>query len=236
MSTASDTLRIPARASRTRMSSRVLAGNNVGYLRQLRVSYIRQLRVGGIGEPQAVRRGEFPGHAADGQRIAAVRGHRDVQHMVGEPGVRHEVSTKRGVRRQHQDAGVILPDAELGRRADHPLRHPPVGLLRRDLEAPGQRRAGQRQRDLVADVEIDRATDHVVRLTVTGGDLAVPHRLLEPGQLLDPSDLGHDNAGDVVPDLVHSLHFQAGRGEPPGNLSRLGARPVTIQPGFSEQP
>ena len=47
---------------------------------------------------------------------------------------------------QHEDAGVVVADAELAGRADHPVGHVAVGLARGDREAAGQHRAGQRRR------------------------------------------------------------------------------------------
>ena len=65
---------------------------------------------------------------------------------------------------QHQDARVVVADAELADRADHAVGDVAVGLARGDREAAGQHRAGQRDDDEVADGEVVRAADDAARL------------------------------------------------------------------------
>ena len=192
-----------------------------------------QVSLGRVGKTHPVGRGQFPGHAADRERVAPVRGDRDVEHVVVEPGVRHEVPAQRGVRRQHQDAGMIVTEAELGGGADHPLRDVPVGLPGADLEPAGQPGPGQGQRHPVPGAEVDRPADDPARLAAAGVHLAVPDGLLEAGEFLDPGDLGDHDALDVVPDLLDRLDLQARRGEAAGHLRRIGTR---IHASRLEQP
>src|SRR5580692_7285391 len=126
-----------------------------------------------------------------------------------------------GVSRQHQDPRVVIADGQLRRRADHPLGHPAVGLARGDLEAAGQHRAGHGQRHQVAHREVAGAADHVL-LAGAGVHPAVPNWLLELGELLDLGHLADDHAGDLLPDRLDGLHFQARRGQPARDLGGLG--------------
>ena len=205
---------------------------------------IRQGGLGGIAERHAERAGELARDAAHRHGVAAVGRHRDLEHLVAQVRVGHEIRAQRRVGGQHQDAGVIVADGQFAGRADHSLGNVAVGLARADLEPAGQHRAGQRQRHPVADGEVDRAADHAGRLlrrpgqlAVGDGDAAVPDRLLQvlgSGQLLDEEHLGDHHATDVVPDRLHRLDLEAGRGQPPrdlGGIDGLGQRRVLAQPG-----
>ena len=130
---------------------------------------------------QRLRR--LAGQAADRQAVAAVRGDGDVEHVVAQLQQRRAASATRLEIRlgKHQDAGVVVAEAELARRADHPVGDVAVGLARGDREAAGQHGAGQRDHDDVADREVVRAADDaagtravVVRTDV---DLAPADRL-----------------------------------------------------------
>ena len=113
-----------------------------------------------------VERGRgLAGQAADRQAVAAVGGHRDVEHRVAQ--AEHVERVVAGLRRvggQHEDAVVLVADAELAGRADHPVGDVAVGLARADREAAGQHGAGQRDHDQVADGEVARAADDAARL------------------------------------------------------------------------
>ena len=215
-----------------------VAGGRVGDARRVHVGRHRldvggQVLAGRVGVGHLERRGQLAGHPAHRQRVPQVRGHRDVEHVIGQPGVAGEILAQRGIGREHQDAGVVVPDGQLGGGADHALRHPAVGLFRADLEAAGQHRTGNRERHPVPGREVGRAADHVA-LGGAGGHVAVPDRLAEPGQLLDRGDLRHHDTADVVTDGLDGLHLQARGGQPPGHLrgrNRLVNRGVLAQPG-----
>ena len=70
-----------------------------------------------------------------------------------------------GVGRQHDDAVVVVADAELAAGADHPGRDVAVGLARRDLEPARQHAARQHDDDQVAGLEVVRAADDALRLS-----------------------------------------------------------------------
>ena len=103
------------------------------------------------------------GDAADGQRVAAVGGDVDLDHVVAQAEQVDRVRADLGVAvrapGEHQDAVVVVADAELAGGADHAVGDVAVGLARGDREAAGQHRAGQRDDDLVADGEVVRTAD-----------------------------------------------------------------------------
>ena len=119
-----------------------------------------------------------------------------------------------GRRVEHDDAGVVVADAELAGRADHAVRVVPVRLAGADVEPARQHAAGQDHRDQVADDEVGRAADDLLRLAGAVGpadvDRAEPDRLLEPGQLLDgrhPAD--HEGALHRGALVHNGLHLDA---------------------------
>ena len=178
----------------------------------------RDLQQRRIAEGHVQRVRQLAREAADRQRVAAVRGRGQLDHGVVEAEQLGRVVTRaRGARGQHEDAGVVLAEAELAGRADHAVADAAVGLAGRDGEAAGQDRARQRDDDQVALGEVARAADDaagpdavralvlelavfvVLVFVVAGGfggllglfadvDAAEPDRLLELGQLFD---VGH---------------------------------------------
>ena len=202
---------------------------------------VRQVRLGRVGEGHTERAGQLAREPAHGHGVAAVGCHRDLEHLVTQPRVGHEVRAQRGVGGQHEDAGVVIAERQLAGRADHPLGDVAVGLARADLEPAGQHRAGQRERDPVADGEVSRAADHpgrfvrqALQLALGDGDPAVPDRLLQAGELLDRQHLGDHHAPDVMPGGFDRFDLEPGGGQPPGNLGRVdrfGQGHVLAQPG-----
>ena len=142
-------------------------------------------RAAGVGERQVEGGGQLPGQPADGQRVAAVRGDRQLDDGVVGADHRPGVGAGRtAIRADHQDAVVLRADAQFPVGADHPVRDPAVGLAGRDRETAGQHGARQRHDDRVADDEIRCAADDPARLVgavraVAGADVdrAEPDRL-----------------------------------------------------------
>ena len=126
--------------------------------------------VGGVGETGTGGVGVLAGHTAHGETVAAVRGHVDLQDLlpqaedadrVGSGGWRFLalVAVLGQPLLEHDDAGVVLPDAELTGRADHAVGDMAVGLARGDAEVTGKDGAGQADHDVVTDVEVVGAAD-----------------------------------------------------------------------------
>ena len=191
------------------------------------------------------------GDAAQAEAVAAVGGDVDLDDLVLEAEQRDRVVA--GLERaedllvalepllQHDDAVVVLAEAELAGGADHPVADVAVGLARRDGEAAGQHRAGQDDDDEVADGEVEGAADDALRGAVgqplavladvdlaPADGLAVLLRLLD--QLQHPAD--DERAGDVA--AVQPLLLQADPDEAGGDVA--AGRPrrhvdVVAQPG-----
>ena len=102
---------------------------------------------------------------------------------------------------QHDDAVVVVAEAELAGRADHAVGDVAVGLARRDREPAGQHRAGQRDDDEVADGEVVRAADD---------PLGVPSVSLWP---CSPTSTWHQRIGLAV--LLRLLHRARAPGRRP---------------------
>ncbi len=83
---------------------------------------------------------------------------------------------------------MVGAQVEFGRRADHAVGGAAVGLARGDREVAGQRGAGQRHHDQVADGEVRCPADDVTRLGFADVDLDGPDGLLELGEFLDLDD------------------------------------------------
>ncbi|MCB5293643.1 hypothetical protein BJQ90_03098 [Arthrobacter sp. SO3] len=111
----------------------------------------------------------FAGHPADGERIAAVRGDVDFGGLVVEIQELHGVGADSRVQPdpgQHQDAVVVLADAELTHGGDHPGGQVAVGFPRGNVEVAGQHGAGKGDHHLVAFHEVVGAADDALD---TGG-------------------------------------------------------------------
>lgn len=120
------------------------------------------------------------GQAPHRQCMAQVGGHVDVEDLVGNAEQRHRVGAETGPgrlrRREHDDAGAVLADAQLVGGADHAVAHVPVGPAGADPETAGQHRAGQRDDDVVALGEVAGAADDAAGVLDLGVDLGVVER------------------------------------------------------------
>ena len=172
--------------------------------------------------------GVFAGRAADGERVAAVRGHIDFGCLVVETQQVHGVRADFRVEPdpgQDQDAVVVLADAQFADGGDHAGGEVAVGLPRGDAEVARQHRAGKGDHHFVALHEVVGAADDPLHaggvdalagegLRLAFGDnadlapvdgLAVGLRFLD-----DAQDLAHhDRALQGVRGAVDGLFFKA---------------------------
>ena len=145
--------------------------------------------IGGVDEVQVVGARDLTRHAAHRQAVAAVRCDRQVEHHVVEP----ETSTPASPGSAVPGGNTMMPEwsepkPEFGRRADHAVGGPAVGLARRDVKSPGSAVPRQSHHHQIADGEIRCPTDDVAWLPLADVDLAGPDGLLELGEFLDLGD------------------------------------------------
>ncbi|RAO53124.1 hypothetical protein PSN01_03942 [Micromonospora saelicesensis] len=176
----------------------------------------RGRRQGRVAQRHVERVRQLPGQAAQAQRVPPVRGDLQIEDDVVEADHRTRVVARLGrhVRPQHDDAGVVVAQAQFLGRADHARRVVPVRLAGADGEAAGQHAAGQDHHDPVTRGEVTGTADDLLRLAgAVGGthvDPAEPDRLLEAGELLDLADLTDDQlAGDGLGQVHHGLDLDA---------------------------
>src|SRR5699024_10840261 len=123
------------------------------------------LREAGVGESRTGGVRVLPGYPAHGEAVATVRGDVDLEH----PGAQTEQVDRIGARggdvgtgqelAQHYDPGVILPEAQFCRGADHAVGGVTVGGSGGDVEVLGQGGAGQGHDHLIAHGEVVGTAD-----------------------------------------------------------------------------
>ncbi len=190
-----------------------------------------------VGEAHVNGLGRLPGQPTDGQAVSAIRGHRDVQHVV--PEMQHGSGVLPGLEiglAQHDDPGVVLAEPEFFGRTDHAVRHVPVRPAGRDGGPSGKHRTRQRHHDDVAVLEVVRAADDSARFGLpdvhgTPADLLAVRVLFHLVRQHGPD---HHRAGDVGAGRFDRLHLQPGSNQaigqlPAGQLLRQGG--VLAQPG-----
>ena len=185
------------------------------------VRRVRHGTVDGVGERDALGLGGLAGQTAQGHAVAAVGGDVDVEHRVAQE--QHGCGVLSGLELggvvQDDDAVVVVPEAELAGRADHPVGHVPVGLAGSDAEVAGQHGTGQGHDHEVAGAEVVGAADDPAggRLGRGGGLVpvadvdAAPVDGLAVGVLLGldrqhPPD--HHRPGDVGAGLLDGLDLE----------------------------
>ena len=123
---------------------------------------------------------ELAGEAPHREAVAPVGGHVGLDGLLGEAEQGDGVVS--GLQRgglvgaeealQHDDALVVVPEADLVLGADHAVRDMAVGLARSDGEVARQHGSGQHDDDEVADLEVVGAADDLLVLAL-GQHLAV---------------------------------------------------------------
>src|SRR5699024_3689969 len=129
---------------------------------------VAERRPGGVGV--------LAGDAAHGEAVAAVGGDVDLQHRLAQAEEFQRVGARgRGGAGQHDDARMVLPEAEFAFRTDHAVGDVTVGLAGGDRKVPGKDRPGQGDDDAVPDAEVVGAAHDaaVTRLVVVVPDVDV---------------------------------------------------------------
>ncbi len=159
-----------ARHHRRREAPAAVAGEDLD-LGLVLLAVVGQLR-GGHAELESEVGGEVAGDADVAPTVGTVAGDVEVEQHVRfdaeNVAVRH---TERAVGREDQDAGVVVTEPELARRAEHPLGVDPEDAAAFDRLAVGHRRADHGQRHDVAGLHVERAAPHVTLDAVAGVDV-----------------------------------------------------------------
>ena len=165
----------------------------------------------GQGEGQAVVGGQVAGHARHRQGVGPVGGDVEVEDGVGvdAEGVGQGHARRRALRLDDQDAGVVVGQAQLRRRAQHPLRPLPPHLPPGDLHTVGQPGADGGQGHEVAGAEVERPAHDLPGSpgAVAGVDLDQLH-LVGVGMDVGGHHPGHDHPVQPLPHPLHTLHHQ----------------------------
>ena len=204
----------------------------------VRLRHVAQRRVV-EGRVEGQRR--LAGDAAQGEPVGAVGVDLELDDLLSEAeGVERVVAGLTGVGRQHDDAVVVVADAELAARADHAGGDVAVGLAGGDLEASWQHASRQDHDHQVAGPEVVGAADDALRLpgAVGVGDVdraPVDGLAVLLGLGLHGQDLAdHERALDAVGCAVDRLELEPEVGQPVGQLlgRHLGRQvDVVLDPG-----
>ena len=127
------------------------------------VAVLRRLLSRHRQELAAEERRDLARDAVDGEQVGAVSGRLEVEHLLDER--QHVGERSPGLERvvEDDDPAVVGAEVELVLGEDHPLRDLAAQLAPLEHEPVGERRAGQRHRDLRAGAEVPGATDDRVR-------------------------------------------------------------------------
>jgi hypothetical protein len=166
-------------------------------------------------------------HAGQAQAVGAVGGQLDGEQGVVQAEVGADVGAHRGILGQRVEAGVILGEPELARRAQHAegLDAAQLGLL--DLELAGQDRTDHRAWHLHAGGSVGRAADDLQQFAGAGVDLA-QLELVGVGVLLGLDDLRHHDTAEGGRGRFGLLDLEAGHGQ---QMAESGAVQLRIDEG-----
>src|SRR5262249_30864809 len=158
---------------------------------------------GGVGgtQPRGGQRGELARHAQHRQAVGAVRRDLDLQHVIVETELLHEIGADGGVAVEQQQAGfVLLAEAELALGAQDALRFDAVDLLGADGAEARQRCARRSECGACAGTRVRRAAHDGEALRAPAAHAAEHEPMAAAlAQLaLDGLDLADDDAAQPV--------------------------------------
>ena len=189
---------------------------------------LRGVAEGGPAPVDGVLQRRLAGDAAQRQRVGAVGVDLELDDLVAQvEHVEGVVAGLAGVGGQHDDAFVVVAEAELPGRADHARREVAVGLARGDREVPGQHGAGQDADDEVAGREVVGAADDALGLAGAVGVTDVDGAPVDGLAVLLRLGLHREHtaddqrAGDVVTGALDRLDPQPEVGQRVGELLQV---------------
>ena len=149
----------------------------------------------------------------DRQAVGPVRRDLELEDRVRKPGVLGEGHAHGRIGGQDHQPFVVVAEPQLTRRAVHAARLDAAQLGLLDGHAVGQRRADERDRHLVAGLEVLRAAHDLQRLLAADVDLGDPE-LVGLGVLRLLDDLTDDDVVERSTGTLGGLDGRAGQVEP----------------------
>ena len=169
-------------------------------------------------------RAEVPRDPLHAPGVGAVALDGDVEDRVGLDAQRREDRSSRGDPLgavEHEQSLVVLAEAELAARAEHPVGDDAAQRAPGDRHPVGEHRADRRERHERADVVVPRAADHLDR-----PNPVADRREPDPVRALDRVDPLHLDDDDLVQPLADHARCprRRGRGRPGSPRARRGRR------------
>src|SRR5690554_7209792 len=193
---------------------------------ETRVAGHRRQVVGRKTEIDVVMGGQVAGETDHGHRIGAVGPYGEIEDDVGELDELGEGPPQLLFAVEDQDPGVILTQAELALRADHPVRGDAANGALPDLESAGEHRTGNGHGHERPGVEVPGATDDPGR-PAADVHLAYPDAVgvrVRP----DLEDLADHHAGPIGLQRLDTLDLVTEVGEDDGQLGGVGRGQVDV--------
>jgi hypothetical protein len=163
---------------------------------------------------------EVAGDADDAHRVRPVGGDREIEDDVVQAEDPAHVGAEHGAGIQRQDAGVVLPQAQLLGGTEHAVGDLAPDLAALEREPARQRGPGRGERHDHARGDVGRAT-HDARLPRAEVDVR-ELELVGVGVRQDGEDPRGDDAGDVAPGLIDRLDLEPEVRERVGDLGDRG--------------
>ncbi|MNO98386.1 hypothetical protein D3C76_901310 [compost metagenome] len=158
-----------------------------------------------------VKRADFARQAAERQAIATVRRQAELDGDIVQLQVSANVLPHRSVRSEFHQAGVVVADLQLFRRAEHAVGFDAAQLGLLDLEVARQFGADHGKRNLQARAHVGRAA-HDLEGFAAVADLA-DTQLVGIGVLLGGKHFTHDDAAEYARGRNHGIDLEAGHGQ-----------------------
>ncbi len=180
---------------------------------------------------------EVAGHADVPPAVRAIA--RDVgvdQHVGGETERVAVRNPERCTDGEDVDPRVVVADAELGRRAEHPFRVDAEDAAPLDRPSVGHGRAERGHRDDVTRLHVERPAPDVALDAVAGVDVDALH-LRRVGVLFEADHAGGQDACDRATDLGDRVDLESERRQRVGDalhgdrVGRIPEVPVFVEPG-----
>ena len=161
---------------------------------------------------QTVEHGNITGDTDQTQTVGAVRRDADFDSVVVQLQISTDIGANGRVRRQFDDAVVIVGNTQLRERAEHPFRGLATQFGRFDFEITWQHSTYGRDSNFQSLTAVRRATDDIQQAIATDVDFG-DTQLVGIGVLAALHDFTNHNAVERTGDGINAVHFQTGHGD-----------------------